>query len=36
LKPIAYPRPDAPVEDRRPQARAATPSHIGQNLDLKV
>jgi hypothetical protein len=36
VKPIAYPRPEAPAEDKKPMARALTQSHIGRNLDLKV
>jgi hypothetical protein len=36
VKPIAYPRPEAPAEDRKVQARAPTPSHLGRNVDVRV
>jgi hypothetical protein len=35
VKPVVYPKPDAPAEERAPP-RALTPSHVGRNLDLKV
>lgn len=36
VKPVVYPKPDAPDEGRAPQPRALTPSHLGRNVDLKV
>lgn len=37
VKPIVYPKPDAPAEERRAEPqRALTQSHVGRNVDVKV
>lgn len=37
VKPVVYPKPNAPADERaQPPARALTHSHVGRNLDLKV
>jgi hypothetical protein len=35
VKAIAYPRPEAPAEDR-PRTRTVTPSHLGNHVDKRV